>query len=327
LLNGQLEVSAALALVTALACMYWPVIHWMENRRYLRRAKRSALVLFNFLDRNGGVGQDIEAEFLPPMSQQVEFDSVILEDPSSRRRLLNDVSFGFGAGQQVAIVGPDELEKHALVYLIARFLDPHKGEIRMDRRNLRWVTIDSLRAQIGMVLQNNLVFTDTVANNIGCGDRTYPLPRIIEAAKVAHAHQFIQKLPKGYETIIGDLGYSLSVGEQFRIALARAILREPAFFIIEEPTIPLDHDTKALIDDTLARILPGHTVLFLAHRLSTLRNCDQIFVLYNGRIVAAGQHRELLAKNELYRHLQYLEFNEFGNLAPAPVPVVTEQEV
>jgi ATP-binding cassette, subfamily B, bacterial len=152
--------------------------------------------------------------------------------------------------------------------------------------------------------QNSLVFNDTVANNIGCGDPSFTLPQIIEAAKLAHAHQFIQRLPYGYETPIGELGHSLRPGEQFRIALARAILRDPSEH--------LDDDTKDLVDDTLDRVLPGKTVIYLPHRMSTLRECDKIYLLHNGRIVAAGEHRELVADSELYRHLYYLEFNPFA---------------
>ena len=184
--------------------------------------------------------------------------------------------------------------------------------MKIDGRNLKWVTQDSLRSQIGLVLQGSLVFNDTVANNIGCGDTSYSLPQIIEAAKLAHAHQFILRLPYGYETSIGDLAHSLSTGEQFRVALARAILRDPALFIIEEPADHLDEDTKDLLDDTLDRVLPGKTVIYLPHRMSTLRECDKIVLLHEGRVVAAGEHRELMVDNELYRHLYYLEFNPFA---------------
>ena len=134
------------------------------------------------------------------------------------------------------------------------------------------------------MLQHNLVFHDTVANNIGCGDPAYTLPQIIEAAKTAHAHHFIQKLPQGYETPIGEMGHPLSVSEQFRIALARAILRDPALLIIEEPEKTLDEDSKNLLDDTLARVLPGRTVIFLPHRISTIRSCDVLFMLHKGRV-------------------------------------------
>ena len=137
------------------------------------------------------------------------------------------------------------------------------------------MTLDSLRNQIAVVLQHNLVFHDTVANNIGCGDPVYTLQQIIEAAKMAHAHQFIQKLPQGYETPIGELGHSLTLSQQFRIALARAILRDPALLIIEEPAGEMDDETKDLLDDTLARVLPGRTAIFLPHRISTIRSLRQ----------------------------------------------------
>jgi ATP-binding cassette subfamily B protein len=139
---------------------------------------------------------------------------------------------------------------------------------------------------------------------------------------VAHAHKFIQGLPQGYETHIGEMGHPLTTSEKFRIALARAILRDPALLIIEEPLMPLDEDTKSLLDDTFTRVLPGRTAIFLPHRLSTIRNCDKVFLLYEGRIEAAGDHKDLLASNELYRHLQYLEFNEFAGLvSPQPAAV------
>jgi ATP-binding cassette subfamily B protein len=311
-LKQQLGIASAITLATALASLYWPLVNVLEHRRYLRRARASAVALFEFLDRRGEVGQVVGAEFLPPLSQQIEFDEVNLREPGGERMLLEGVSLTIRAGQRVALVGSDDLEKRALVYLIPRFLDPTSGEIRVDNHNLRWVTLDSLRAQIGVVLQHNLVFNDTVANNIGCGDPSYGLPQIIEAAKVAHAHQFIQRLPQGYETLIGEMGFHLDIGQQFLIALARAVLRDPALLIVEEPSRPIDDDIKALLDDTFTRILPGRTTLFLPHRVSTIRSCDQIFLLHKGRVQAAGPHRELLSQNELYRHLHYLEFHELA---------------
>jgi ATP-binding cassette subfamily B protein len=324
LVEGSLAVSAAgaVTLAAALVSLYWPVAGWLDSRRVMRRANDSATVLFQFLDRSGGVGQVVEAEFLQPLSRQLEFDNVSLREPGTGRKLLEGVSLTVQAGQRVALVGPDDMQKYAVVYLIPRFLDPTSGEIRIDRKNLRWVTFDSLRAQVAIVLQHNLVFNDTVANNIGCGDPSYTLQRIIEASKVAHAHNFIQKLPHGYETPIGEMGQPLTVSEKFRIALARAILRDPPLLIVEEPHAPLDEDSKSLLDDTFARVLPGRTAIFLPHRLSTIRNCDKVYLLYEGRIEAAGDHKELLASSDLYKHLQYLEFNEFAglvNVQPAAV--------
>jgi ATP-binding cassette subfamily B protein len=311
-LHDQLGVSSAIILATALVSLYWPLTAWLRHRKELRRGREAAVHVFRFLSRPGEVGQVVGAEFLPPTAKQLEFDNVTLREPGTNRLLLQDVSLSIPAGQRVALISADDMEKHAFVYLIPRFLDPTSGEIRIDEHNLRWVTLDSLRNQIALVLQHNLVFHDTVANNIGCGDTAYTLPQIIEAAKVAHAHQFIQKLPKGYETTIGELGHSLSVGEQFRIALARAILRDPAILIVEEPEKALDDETKALLDDTFARVLPGLTVIFLPSRVSTIRSCDQIFLLHKGKLEAAGVHRELLANNPLYRHLHYITFSEMA---------------
>ena len=311
-LYGQLTVAGVVALCTALVSLYQPLEKWLEARRITRRGRESAVHVFQFLERRGEVGQVVGAEFLPPLAKQIEFDNVSLREPGSGRMLLEEVTLNIPAGKRVGIIGADDLEKHALVYLIPRLLDPTNGEIRIDQHNLRWVTLDSLRTQTATVLMHNLVFHDTVANNIGCGDSAYTLGQIIEASKVAHAHHFIQKLPQGYETPIGELGHTLTISEQFRIALARAILRDPALLIIEEPDADLDDDTKALLDDTWSRVLPGRTVIFMPHRISTIRFCDCLYLLHKGRLVASGMHKELLASNPLYRHLHYLEFNEIA---------------
>ena len=322
-LYGQLSVAGAAVLVTALVCLYWPVRAMLDTRRAVRRSREAARALFAFLDRPAGIGQAIDAEFLPALSKALVLDRVTVQQPGSGRRLLRGVSLRIEAGQRVALVGPDRAEKQTLAYLLPRFLDPTSGRVRIDGKELRWVTLDSLRAQIGLVLQDDLVFCDTVFNNIGGGDPAYNVHRIIEAAKTAHAHQFIQKLPRGYETVLGEAGHPLNPGEMFRIALARAILRDPALYVIEEPTTSLDDDTKALADDTFQRVLPGRTVIFLPQRLSTIRSCDMVYVLHQGRIVASGEHRDLLAQSEFYRHLQYLQFNEFAG--PNGVASVAEQ--
>jgi ATP-binding cassette, subfamily B, bacterial len=324
ILSGQVGVTSCLVLAAAIISLYWPILSFLEARRIVRRSRQSAKVLFGFLDRQGGVGQAIEAEIVPAMTKAIQFDKVSLKEPGTGRKLLTNVSLTIRAGEKVAIVGPDEMEKHALVYLLPRFLDPSHGEIRFDGKNLRWVTLDSLRIQIAMVLQHNLVFNDTVVNNIGCGDPMFNLQRITDAAKLAHAHQFISKLPQGYETVIGDHGHPLKLGEKFRVALARAILRDPAVLVIEETHAPLDDDTKAMVDDTFQRVLPGRTVIFLPHRLTTIRNCDQVFLLYEGKVEATGVHRDLLTESELYRHLQYMEFNEYASLVAPAAPRVEE---
>jgi ATP-binding cassette subfamily B protein len=311
-LSGGVGPGQVIVLAATLVVGYWPLRDWLSHRRLLARGQESAVLVYEFLDRPRDVGQVVGAEFLPGVTKHVEFRDVSLRDAITGRTLLDGVDLKIAAGERVGLIGLDEDEKHALVLLLSRFLDPSGGEVRIDDKNLRWLTLDSIRAQVGVVLQQGLVFNDTVAINIGCGDPAYAIPQIIEAAKIAHAHHFIQKLPYGYETPLGEMGTSLRVGEQFRIALARVILRDPAVYVIEEPATPLDDDTKSMLDDTFTRVLPGKTVLFLPHRISTIRSCNRLFVLHKGQLQAAGDHRELLAKNDLYRHLHYLEFNEFA---------------
>jgi ATP-binding cassette subfamily B protein len=236
----------------------------------------------------------------------MEFRQVTLNDPATGQTILRNVTFGVPAGASIAIVGPDSAETHALVYLIPRFLDPTGGEIRIEDKNIRWVTHESLRAQVSLVMQADLTFTDTVANNIGVGNPEYSLPQIIEAAKLAHAHQFIEKLPFGYETLIGNGGYSLTPGERFRIALARALLRDPSLLVIEEPVGPVDEDTLALLDDTVTRARVGRTIIFLAQRLSTLRSVDRVFLIKDGRVEASGAHGDLWKTSDSYRRLRVL---------------------
>ncbi len=206
----------------------------------------------------------------------------------------------------------DEEAKTALVCLIPRLIDPKVGRVRVDGVDLRDVTLESVRAQVATVLQADLVFSDTVLANIALGDPSYDLPRVIEAAKVAHAHHFIQDLPHGYDTVIGPLGEYLKPDQQYRIALARAFLHDPSIVIIEEPDAALDEDTKSYVDDTVARLAPGRTLIMLPHRLSTIRSSDRVILLHNGRLEAVGHPRRGQGRSKLFRHLQYVEFNQFA---------------
>src|SRR5262245_12011175 len=174
------------------------------------------------------------------------------------------------------------------------------------------MTLDSIRAQVATVLQADLVFTDTVLANIGLGDPINNLPRIIEAAKLTHAHHFIQDLPHGYDTVVGPLGHYLKPDEQFRIALARAYLHDPSILIVEEPKEPLDRNTQHFIDDTLTRLSMGRTLIVIPHRLASVRASDHAIVLHDGRVEGSGSPARLQAESKLYRHLVYTEFNEYA---------------
>jgi ATP-binding cassette subfamily B protein len=311
LLVGALSAAATLVLYASLLSLYWPISTLARRYQAIERGAQGALSIFAFLDQHSELGQVAGASFLPPMSRALEFVGVRLQEPG-QPPVLDQVQVTIAAGSRVAIMGLDERAKRAIVYLIPRFLDPTEGQVRIDGQDVRLVTLESLRAQVALVLQGELVISDTVAGNIGCGEPSYRLPHIVDAAKLAHAHQFIQRLPKGYDTLIGDMGESLTLSQQFRIALARAILRDPTIVVIEEPLTHLDEDSKHLLDDTLARFCPGRTVIFLPHRLSTIRTCDSIVILHNGKVETIGNHRELTLNSELYRHLQYTEFNVFA---------------
>jgi ATP-binding cassette, subfamily B, bacterial len=313
LLNGHLRLSQTLIVGFALVSLYRPLRQLMDRQRVLAAAEQAAKPVFKFLAAEADVRQVVGAEFLAPMTRDLVFQNVTVRDGSSDEPLLNKVSFTILAGERVALVGESEREKLAIAYLIPRFLDPTEGEVRIDGRKLPWVTLESVRNQVAMVLQDDLVFTDTVRNNIGVGDTNSSLPRIIEAAKTAHAHQFIQKLPQGYDTVIGEMGHVLTLSEKYRIALARAILHDPTILILEEPTDSLPNDVKALLEDTMTRFLPNRTVVFLAHRMATIRQAHRILYLHKGNLEAQGDHDTLLQSVDRYRHVIYLEFNVFAD--------------
>ena len=309
--SGRIGAASALVLAASLSLLAVPIGDWRRRTKVLTQARRSCNGVYEFLERKPELQQEVGAAFLSPAKERITFEDVSLESRSGRL-LLDRVSLEIPAGERTGILSLDEDAKHALVCLIPRLIDPKSGRVRIDGRDVREVTLESIRAQVATVLQADLVFSDSVAVNIGLGDPSYTLPRIIEAAKLAHAHQFIQDLPHGYDTIIGSLAHYLKPDQQFRVALARAILHDPSIVIIEEPSVQIDEDVKPLIDDTIARLGEGRTLIFLPHRLSTIRSCRQVVLLQNGRVDAAGSPRDLQHTNKLFRHIQYLEFNQFA---------------
>jgi len=255
--------------------------------------------------------QHVGARFLNPLKEQITLENVTLESRSGRI-LLDGAAVEIPAGSRSALLGLDDDSKLALACLIPRLIDPKSGRVLIDGQDLREATLDSIRAQVATVLQADLVFTDSVLVNIGLGDPINTLPRVIEAAKVTHAHHFIQDLPHGYDTTIGPLGHYLKPDEQFRIALARAYLHDPSILIVEEPNLPIDNQTKLFLADTLSRLAMGRTLILIPHRLSSVRASEHIIVLHNGRVESAGSLLQLQSESKLYRHLVYTEFNEFA---------------
>ncbi|MGD9853441.1 MAG: ABC transporter transmembrane domain-containing protein [Planctomycetaceae bacterium] len=263
-----------------------------------------------FLDRIPEVGQAVGAKFLEPVSKSIIFESVqyrLHELP-----VLEGLDLRLTAGSSTAIVSIDPLQAQAVAYMLPRFIEPHAGRVLFDSEDINWGTLESLRAETIYVGGADPFFTGTVLENITCGQQGYGLPEATEAAKLVHAHKFVTRLPQGYETLLGEHGEPLGAGQAFLLGLARAALRKPAVLIIEEPLAKLDDDTKALLDDAYSRMLKGRTVVFLPNRLSTVRRCDQVVFVNNGRVEAIGPQHELLKKSDVYRHWEYMTFNAFG---------------
>jgi subfamily B ATP-binding cassette protein MsbA len=208
----------------------------------------------------------------------------------------------------IAFVGPSGAGKSTLVNLIPRFFDVTEGAITVDGHDLRDVTIASLRKLIGKVTQETVLFNDTVRNNIAYGQPDVPLARVQEAAKAALAHDFIERLPNGYDTMIGEKGARLSGGERQRLAIARALLKNAPILILDEATSALDTESESLVQAALANLMQGRTVFVIAHRLSTVRRADRIVIIEDGQITEIGSHEELLQLSGTYKRLYDLQF-------------------
>ncbi len=273
----------------------------------------SAMRLFRYLDRIPEVGQAVGAKFLQPLTRTIEFLDVSYAGPD-KVPLLDKLCLSISALRQVAVISTDSRAALALASMLPRFIDPHAGKVFFDGEDIAWVTLESLRAETLIAGGEDVLFTGTVQENIAAGQTRYSLSEVMDAAKVSHAQHFIQRLPQGYETVIGEHGEALDAGQAFRLALARAIVRNPALLIIEEPGEALDEDTKSLIDDAYQRIAVKRTVIYLPNRLATLRRCDEIILLHQGQIAARGTHSQLVKTSQLYRHWEYVRFNEYRHM-------------
>jgi subfamily B ATP-binding cassette protein MsbA len=247
--------------------------------------------------------------------EDVSFSYANLEDSPF---VLHDINLEVKAGEVVAVVGSSGAGKSTLAHLIPRFFDVSGGRILIDDNDVRNVTLDSLRSQIGIVAQETVLFNDTVRNNIAYGQPHVSQKKVEEAARAAWAHEFIHGLPEGYNTMIGERGVRLSGGERQRIAIARAILKNAPILILDEATSALDSESESLVQAALQNLISGRTVLVIAHRLSTVRRADRIVVLDNGTISDIGAHEDLMKKLGTYRRLYELQFAEAD--APKVMP-------
>jgi ABC-type multidrug transport system fused ATPase/permease subunit len=301
-LGGGLTPAGLLVQLMALAGLAYSIQRWIAASVRINRSREAVEALAEFLDRRPDAAQPIDAEFLQPLTRKLELNEVSYREAGTGRMIFDGLTLSIPVGERVAIICT-ESESQSLANLLTRFIDPTGGEVRLDGKNSRWMTFESVRTQIATVLQDSLTFSDTVATNIGCGEASFTLPQMIEAAKLAHAHQFVQRLPYGYETPLGDHGHSLRPGERFRIALARAVLRDPSVLVIEEPNEPYDPDSVALIEDALARFQPGRTIIILARRLNRTKSLDRVFVLHHGKLAASGSPDQVHGGSEVHKVL------------------------
>ncbi|MEF2278851.1 ABC transporter transmembrane domain-containing protein [Deinococcus sp. YIM 134068] len=262
--------------------------------------------IFELLDERSDLPAPASPAPLTRAQGRVTFDRV--EFRYGEAPVLNDVSFDVPAGQVVALVGPSGAGKTTLVNLIPRFWDVTGGELRVDGRDVRDYAPRDLRAQVGLVPQETLLFSGSIEENIRYGRPDATGTEVEAAARAANAHDFITAFPGGYGTLVGERGVKLSGGQRQRVAIARALLKDPRILILDEATSALDNESEALVQDALERLMRGRTTFVIAHRLSTIRNADRILVMEGGQVVADGTHHELLAAGGLYRDLYELQF-------------------
>jgi len=254
---------------------------------------------------------------LPPFKDSIRFEAVDFgyHDEEAGRQVLRNINLEVKAGEIVAIVGPSGAGKSTLVRLLPRFFDVTAGAIVIDGHDLRDVTVRSLRNQIGLVTQETVLFNDTVRNNIAYGRPNVPIEQVQAAAKAALAHDFIMRLPAGYDTVIGERGMRLSGGERQRISIARALLKDSPILILDEATSALDAESEVLVQSALQNLLQNRTAFVIAHRLSTVRSANRIIVMEHGTISDIGSHHELLQRYGTYQRLYNLQFVEIENVA------------
>ncbi len=295
--SGAMTQGAFLAFIFAAFMLYTPVKRLSRVNANIQQSMAAASRIFEVLDTHSEVLERPEARPLAPLMRAIEFKDVSFAyDDGAGKVVLRNVSFGARAGQVIALVGLSGAGKTTLVNLLPRFYDVTGGSIQIDGVDIRDVTLGSLRQQIGIVTQETVLFDDTIANNIAYGLRGATPQAIQEAAKAAHAHDFIQSLPDKYETRIGERGQRLSGGQRQRLAIARALLKNSPILILDEATSSLDSESELLVQDALANLMRNRTAFVIAHRLSTVRRADAIVALERGRVAEIGRHEDLLAK-------------------------------
>jgi subfamily B ATP-binding cassette protein MsbA len=309
--HNQMTPGVFVAFITAVFSLYNPVRKFALFYNNFQQALGASSEIFKFMDLQDDVREKPRATALPKFSNSVSFEHVsfaYVNEGEEQHEVLHNIDLNVRRGEILAVVGSSGAGKSTLVHLIPRFFDVTGGRILIDGLDIRDVTLSSLRAQIGIVTQETILFNDTVRNNIAYGQPQVPQKEVEAAARAALAHDFIVALPAGYDTVIGERGVRLSGGERQRLAIARALLKNAPVLILDEATSALDSESEALVQSALHNLMSGRTVFVIAHRLSTVRRADRIVVIENGTIADIGRHEELMTKLGTYRRLYELQF-------------------
>jgi ATP-binding cassette, subfamily B, bacterial len=304
----NLTVGEFFSYLAAAALLIDPIGHTTNNYNEFKQGEASVDRVFELMAIQPTVLEKPNAMILPAVQGKVQYDHVSFAYKPGEL-VLKDISLLASPGEAIALVGASGAGKTTFVNLLPRFYDPVSGQIFIDGVDIRDVTLHSLRRQIGIVPQETIMFSGTIAENIAFGQELFEMSAVEEAAKIANAHQFISQLPEGYKTWVGERGVNLSGGQRQRIAIARAVLLNPQILILDEATSALDSESEALVQEALERLMAGRTVLIIAHRLSTVRKCDRILVLEKGQIVESGTHEQLLALQGRYARFYAQQFS------------------
>jgi len=307
---GRMTIGIFATFILALFKLYDPVRKFASFYNSFQQAMGASGSIFGFFDEKDDVKERPRAFTLKGFARSIRFENVGFSYSSEdgEHQILHNVDLDVRAGEVLALVGPSGAGKSTLVNLIPRFFDVTSGRIRIDDRDIRDLTLGSLRRQIAQVTQETILFNDTVRNNIAYGQPDVKHALVEQAARNALAHDFILRMPQGYDTVIGEKGFRLSGGERQRIAIARALLKNAPILILDEATSALDAESESLVQAALGNLMQDRTVVVIAHRLGTVRRANRIAVLEEGRITAIGSHDELLSASPTYQRLYQLQF-------------------